>query len=283
MTAQKAALQTIRHLIVDMDGVLYRGNEAIPGTAAFLDFLRARGIGFVLATNNSTRTQEQYVDKLAGMGVQVHADEILTSALATASYLASIAPAGARLFVVGQDGLWSALREAGFDLVEDEPQYVVAGMDVTACYDRLAEATLHIRAGAQFVGTNPDKTFPAERGIVPGAGSLLAFLEAATGVTPTIIGKPQPAMMEQAIALLDAEPSRTAVLGDRLETDILAGKRAGLGTLLVLSGITDRAMLKTANIQPDLVFEDVAHLHEVWQTVGGVEEKREQQSGLPSP
>jgi 4-nitrophenyl phosphatase len=265
MTNQKDTLQNLRYLIIDMDGVLYRGKNAIPGTPEFLEFLRQHGIGFCLATNNSTRTPQQYVDKLAGMGVQVHTSEVLTSAQATATYMASITPASTPVFVVGQDGLWTALREAGFALVEDEPEYVVAGMDFTVCYERLAQATLHIRAGARFVGTNPDKTFPSERGIVPGAGSLLAFLETATGVTPTVIGKPETAMMEQAMARMAAEPAATAVLGDRLETDILAGRRAGLTTLLVLSGITDRAMLEGADIQPDLVFDDVAHLHAVWQ------------------
>jgi 4-nitrophenyl phosphatase len=267
MTRQEDTLRTLKHLIVDMDGVLYRGTEAIPGTPGFLEFLRRHGIGFVLATNNSTRTPQQYVDKLAHMEVRVHTHEILTSALATAAYLSDVAPAGTRVFVVGQDGLWTALREAGFALVEDEPEYVVAGMDFTVCYERLAQATLHVRAGARFVGTNPDKTFPSERGIVPGAGSLLAFLETSTGVTPTVVGKPETAMMAQAIARLGAEPGTTAVLGDRLETDILAGKRSGLATLLVLSGITDRAMLDETDIQPDLVFDDVAHLHDVWKMV----------------
>jgi 4-nitrophenyl phosphatase len=267
MSKKEDTLRYLRHLIIDMDGVLYRGQEAIPGTPQFLEFLRQQAIGFVLATNNSTRTPQQYVDKLAGMGVQVHPREVLTSAQATASYLAGIAPPGTRVFVIGQDGLWTALREAGFALVEDGPEYVVAGMDFRICYERLAQATLHIRAGAQFVGTNPDKTFPSERGIVPGAGSLLAFLETATGVAPVVVGKPETAMMEQATARMGAEASATAVLGDRLETDILAGRRCGLTTLLVLSGITDRTMLDGAEIQPDLVFDDVAHLHQVWKTV----------------
>jgi 4-nitrophenyl phosphatase len=258
-------LRTIRNLIIDMDGVLYRGKEAIPGTSGFLDFLREREIGFVLATNNSTRTPQQYVDKLAGMDVRVHAHEILTSAQATAGYLSGVASPGTRVFFVGQDGLEAALLEAGFTLVEDDAEFVVAGMDFNICYERLAQATLQIRAGAPFVGTNPDKTFPSERGIVPGAGALLAFLETATGIKPEVIGKPGTAMMEQALARMGAHPSRTAVLGDRLETDILAGQRAGLFTLLVLSGITDRGMLAGSEIQPDAVFEDVAHLHAEWK------------------
>jgi 4-nitrophenyl phosphatase len=267
---QAETLRIVQHIIIDMDGVLYRGSEAIPGTVAFIDFLRSQGIGFVLATNNSTRTPQQFVGKLAGMGVKVQAGEVLTSSQATASYLASIAPPGARVFVVGMEGLRAALSDEGFRLVDDDAEFVVAGMDFTICYERLAQATLQIRAGARFIGTNPDRTFPSERGIVPGAGSLLAFLEAATGVEPLVIGKPETAMVEQALAQLRAKPATAAMLGDRLETDILAGQRAGLHTLLVLSGVTERAMLADSQIQPDLVFEGVAHLHAVWaESVGG--------------
>lgn len=257
-------LRSLRSLVVDMDGVLYRGNQILPGTHRFIEFLRQTGITFVLATNNSTRTPRQFVEKLAGMGVQIQPSEVLTSAQATAGYLAGIAPPATRVFVVGMDGVRSALTEAGFSLVEEDAEYVVAGMDFAVCYERLAQATLQIRAGARFIGTNPDKTFPSERGIVPGAGSLLAFLEAATGLTPTVIGKPGTAMMEQALAHMAAEPARTAMLGDRLETDILAGQRAGLHTLLVLSGVTTRQVLSGSEIQPDLVFEDVGQLAQAW-------------------
>lgn len=259
------ALLRLKHLVIDMDGVLYRGTRALPGTSDFIEFLRQRGITFVLATNNSTQTPLQYVEKLAGMGVTIYAGEVLTSAHATVGYLSNIAPPGTKVFVIGQDGLWTALREAGFDLVEDGAEFVVAGMDFTICYERLAQATLQIRAGAQFVGTNPDLTFPSERGILPGAGSLLALLEAASAVKPTVIGKPGVAMIEQALARMDAGPTQTAMLGDRLETDILAGQRAGLLTLLVLSGVTDRPLLAGSEIQPDLVFRDVGHLHATWQ------------------
>jgi 4-nitrophenyl phosphatase len=262
---QRESLQKLKHLIIDMDGVLYLGDEPIPGTRAFLSFLREQSISFVLATNNATKTPQQFVDKLADMKVTVHPEEILTSALATATYLASIAPEGTRAFVIGQDGLRLALQQAGFELVEDNADYVVAGLDFTVCYERLRDACLQIRAGATFVGTNPDLTYPSELGIVPGAGSIMAFLEASTGIKPTIVGKPQTAMMEQALVRMGAQRATTAVLGDRLETDILAGKRAGLYTLLVLTGVTDRSMLATARIQPDLVFEDTACLHRAWQ------------------
>ncbi|RPI55991.1 MAG: HAD-IIA family hydrolase [Chloroflexi bacterium] len=267
IVARTEILRSLCHLIVDMDGVLYRGAQVIPGTPEFLTFLRERGIGFVLATNNGTRTPEQFVAKLAGMGVEVEPAEILTSAQATAGYLAGIAPPGTRVFMVGMDGLRTALHEVGFELVERDPEYVVAGMDFTICYERLAQATLHIRAGAGFVATNPDLTFPSERGIVPGAGALLALLEAATAVKPRIIGKPETALMEQAMVRLGAARDTTAALGDRLETDILAGRRAGICTLLVLSGVTDRPLLARSEIQPDLVFEDVADLRATWKEV----------------
>lgn len=260
-------LCSIRHIVIDMDGVLYRGSEVIPGTDHFVEFLRREGIGFVLATNNATRTPQQFVDKLATMGVRIYASEVLTSAQATAGYLAGIAPPGTRVFVVGMDGLRTALHETGFNLVEEDAEFVVAGMDFTVNYERLAQATLQIRAGARFVGTNPDKTFPSERGIVPGAGSILAFLETSTGVKPKIIGKPGTAMIEQALARMGGLPENTAMLGDRLETDILAGHRAGLHTLLVLSGVTTPELLSRAEIQPDLVFENVAHLTAEWARV----------------
>jgi 4-nitrophenyl phosphatase len=263
--SQQNALQSLRNLVIDMDGVLYRGDQLISGTRELIAFLREQQIGFVLATNNATRTQQQFVDKLAGMGVEVYNHEVLTSSLATAGYLASLAPPGAKVFVVGMDGLRMALEEAGFRLVEEGAQFVVAGMDFAICYDRLAQASLQIRAGARFIGTNPDLTFPSERGILPGAGSLLAFLEAASGVKPDVVGKPGTAMMEQALERMGAQPATTAILGDRLETDILAGQRAGLHTILVLSGVTDDAVLSGAEIRPDLIFDDVAHLHSVWK------------------
>ena len=270
MNNDQETLRSLRHLIIDLDGVFYRGDTVIPGTPAFVDFLRQQRVGFVLATNNSTRTPQQYVEKLARMGVAVDAYQVLTSAVATAGYLASVAPEGTRVFVVGQDGLHAALRSKGFALVDDDVEWVIVGMDFTICYERLAQAALHIRAGARFVGTNPDLTFPSERGIVPGAGSLLAFLEAATGVEPSVIGKPGPLMMEQALQRMDAQPGSTAVLGDRLETDILAGQQAGLRTILVLSGVTDPGMLASSAIQPELVYRHVGHLHREWSgALGG--------------
>jgi 4-nitrophenyl phosphatase len=199
------------------------------------------------------------------MQVRISPDEVLTSAQATAVYLQTVLPPGAAVYAIGMDGLHTALAEAGFVERDQDVAAVVVGMDIRFTLQKASTATLLIRAGARFVGTNPDRTFPSERGILPGNGALLAMIEAATDVHPTIIGKPESALYQTALRRLGAEPSTTAVLGDRLETDILGAQRLGLYTLLVLSGVTDRQHLASSEIQPDLVFEDVAELHQVWQ------------------
>jgi len=257
-------LTSIRNLIIDMDGVLYRESDPTPGLIEFFDFLVQRGIRFVLATNNSTRTPEQYVNKMAGMGVQITPADLITSAQATAAYLRGITPPGTPVYAIGQDGLISALQEAGLVLENDRARFVVAGMDIDITYEKLKTATLLIRRGATFVGTNPDTTLPTPEGFAPGTGAILAAIEAATGVAPTIIGKPEPTMFRQAMARLGATPADTAALGDRLETDILAAQRTGLLSLLVLTGATNRALLVESEIQPDLAFEDIADLWEKW-------------------
>jgi 4-nitrophenyl phosphatase len=254
----------IRHLIIDMDGVLYRESDPMPGLVGFFDFLRQRGIRFVLATNNSTRTPAQYVAKMAGMGVHIAPDDLITSAQATAAFLRDIAPPGTPVYAVGQQGLTAALGEAGFVLDSRRAEFVVAGFDVGVTYEKLKTATLLIRRGARFIGTNPDTTLPTPEGMAPGAGAILAAIQSATDVAPTIIGKPEPTMFQQAMARLDATPADTAALGDRLETDILAAQRTGLLSLLVLTGVTDRALLAESEIQPDLVFEDIANLRQKW-------------------
>ncbi len=261
-----ARLRDVRGLLMDMDGVLYRGRQIIPEAPGFLDFLRARGIPFVLVTNNSSRTVSQICAHLTTMGLTVVPEEILTSAQATALYLRERAPAGARVLPVGHEGLRAALHDAGFTLVDTGPaDYVVAGVDWQFTYDTLRRAGQAIRAGAGFIGTNPDRTFPAANEILPGAGTILAALTAYTGVEPTIIGKPEPPLIELALRRLGMPVEQAALIGDRLETDILAGQRAGLLTILVLTGVTSREDLPTSDIIPDLVFENLAELQRAWQ------------------
>lgn len=256
-------LRSIKGLLIDMDGVLYRGNEPISGGREFVALLRREGTPFLLLTNNSTRMPVQYVDKLARMGIEVGEGDILTSAQATALYLERIASPGAKVYLIGEEGLRAALRERGYVMAEDA-DFVVVGMDTRFTYEKLKTASLLIRDGARFIGTNPDRTFPSEEGIIPGNGAILAALEAATGVAPTVVGKPEPAMFELALAKLGVREERTAIIGDRLETDVLGGHRSGLITVLVLSGIANRRELEDFHLKPDFVFEDIEHLHRAW-------------------
>ena len=258
-------LARVRSVILDMDGVLYHGNEPIPGAREFLDFLRQRGIGFVLLTNNSTLTGAQYVAKLARMGMRATEADILTSAEATATYLSRIAPMGTRVYVIGEDGLRTELQKRGFVLSEDvEVPYVVVGFDRHFDYAKMTAATRAIRAGAKFIASNPDKTYPSELGLIPGAGAFLAAIEAATDVAPSVIGKPQPAIFELALQKLMATPQTTAVIGDGLYTDILGGHRVGLLTILLLGGVTGTEQLRNPSVVPDLVFDDIAAIHHAW-------------------
>ena len=259
------ALRQIDNLLIDMDGVLYRGQERLPGARRFLTSLLQERVPFILATNNSTLTTEQYVDKLAAMGIEVTKDRILTSGQASALYLSQNAPSMARVYAIGEDGLFMALKEQGFRLTDEDIQFVVVGMDRQLTWDKLRVATLAIRAGATFIGTNPDTTLPTEEGLVPGNGASLAALEAATNVSPLIIGKPQPTLLTLAMKKLGAAQERTAIIGDRLETDILGGKNAGITTVLVLSGITQAGELPGSSYQPDFVFDDIDHFHRAWR------------------
>jgi 4-nitrophenyl phosphatase len=258
-------LTNIIHLIIDMDGVLYRGDEPLPGLQDFFVFLRQRPILFVLATNNSSRTPQEYVDKLGRMGVQVSPTEVLSSGQATARVLAGEYPAGTRIHVFGMPSLREAMTEEGFVLADEDVEVVVASIDRAITYEKLKRATLLIRGGARFVATNLDPTYPSEEGLWPGTGSMIAALETASGVKPTAIGKPEPTMFQLAMAQMGAKPETTAAIGDRLDTDILGGQRAGLTTICVLSGSSSRAEAEAFG--PDYIFEDIADLLNTWQSL----------------
>ncbi|WP_020159795.1 MULTISPECIES: HAD-IIA family hydrolase [Methylobacter] len=260
----------IRAFIIDMDGVLWHGEQAQPGLQDFFQALHDNQIRFILATNNASLTPEQYVAKLARMGITtVDRSNILTSATATALYLAERnPPENTRIFIVGEDGLRQPLLDQGFMLtglyeVNTDTQenlgahIVVCGKDQTLTWDKLATATLNIRAGADFIGTNGDTTLPTEHGVTHGNGAILAALQVATGISPTIIGKPEPIIYQQALALLGVKPSETVAIGDRLETDILGAVRTGIRSLLVLSGISTEEDVKKSNYQPTWVMPDI--------------------------
>ncbi len=263
-------LASIRNLIVDMDGVLWLGDKALPGLVEFLDTLRRLGIRFVLATNNASRSGDEYITKLAGFGASVRAEEILTSSQATAAYLARNAP-DAHVYVIGEPGLVSELKKKGLTVIapgaNDGATHVVVGWDRNLNYEKLVQACLLIRSGATFIGTNPDVTYPDARGIIPGNGAILAALRVATDVEPIIIGKPQPEMQMQAMQRMGGTADDTATLGDRLDTDILGGKRVGLTTLLVLSGVTSAEVAKASSIKADYTFADIIELGKALESV----------------
>jgi len=258
-------LKDIQHWLIDMDGVLYHGNRQLPGAAEFIVALQGEEIPFLLVTNNSTLTPEAYVDKVGRMGMQVTPEDILTSSIAAAEYLSKVAPPGALVQVIGENGVRTALLDKGFELVDRGGDYVVVGMDRGLTFDVLSRATLAIRAGATFIGTNPDMTLPVEEGQVPGNGAVLAALQAATGVKPFIIGKPEAALLEIGMERLGVTREGTAILGDRVETDILGGQRAGLITVMVLSGASTREDLDESGLEPDFLFQNVVELVEAWR------------------
>jgi 4-nitrophenyl phosphatase len=248
-------------LIIDMDGVLWRGERPLPGLRSFFAAIRQRSRRFMLATNNATQTALRVQSKLDGYGVRVETSEVLTSAAGAAVYLTHKVPAASSVYAIGEAALKEALAEAGFLVSETSEGVaaVVVGMDFSLEYSRLAEAAYALNEGAFFLGTNPDRSFPTERGEAPGNGALLAALEAATGRTPEIYGKPEPHIFLECLRRMDLQAEGTVAVGDRLETDILGGERAGLQTVLLLTGVTERSDLELADVQPTWVFEDLEH------------------------
>ena len=256
-------LHDIRAVISDMDGVLWRGETPLPGVAELFGGLRRRGIPFVLATNNATTSFGQVAKRLRAVGFEPNEKEVLSSADAAASFLRRELPAGSPVLVVGEEALTAALSRAGLRIVQhaSDASAVVAALDRHVTWGKLTEATLAIRAGAMFVATNLDPTFPSERGLLPGAGALISLLETATGSQPILIGKPEPLLYLEALEILKTPPQATLVLGDRIETDIVGGQRAGMPTGLLLTGVTTREILAASPHQPDWVFEDLLEVH----------------------
>ncbi|MFN2125060.1 MAG: HAD-IIA family hydrolase [Candidatus Promineifilaceae bacterium] len=260
-------LSEIKNLVLDMDGVLWHGETPVPGLVQFFETLDQVGIGYVLATNNATKTVNQYTDKLKRFGVDIAPERILTSAEITGDHLQSHYPLGSAVYVIGDKGLFQAMETRGFEIITPDevykgarPSLVVLGFTADAVYNQLAMAALLVENGAAFVGTNPDPSLPTELGPLPGAGALLAVISTSTGVQPQIIGKPQPIMFEHALKRLNSQKSNTAMVGDRLSTDIAGAKAAGLWAILVLSGIAETENIQQAEYEPDFVFTDITEL-----------------------
>ncbi len=246
--------------LIDMDGVLVRGTEPIPGAAGFIERLRAAGAPFLVFTNNSRFTPEEHAARLRAAGFAIGAESILTSAQATARFLRQQMPDGIA-FVIGETGLIEALRSVGYAL-SDGPaaDYVVLGETVSYSFERITAGMRLVAAGARFIATNPDASGPGEGGTVPGTGAVAALIAAATGVRPYFVGKPNPFMMRAALDRLGVHAANAVMIGDRMDTDVVAGTESGLETILVLTGITRREEVARFPYRPGRVLESVAEI-----------------------
>ncbi|WP_315792885.1 TIGR01457 family HAD-type hydrolase [Paenibacillus sp. BIC5C1] len=267
----------IKAYLIDLDGTLYHGRHRIEGADKLIRTLNEQGMPYLFVTNNSSRTPQGVADHLNGMGIPADASQVCTSAVAAAEYVAQESP-GAKVACIGEEGLLQAIEAAGLTLADDEPEYVIQGIDREFSYHKLTKALRWINGGSKSVMTNPDLQLPSDDGLTPGAGTIGAAIEAATGVHPTVIGKPSSIIMKSAISRLNLKSDEVAVIGDNMRTDIAAGAAAGCETLLVLTGITTRdnmdSHIQATKVRPDHVFEDLHKLIE-WlsQTTGQASKK----------
>ena len=244
---------------MDMDGVLVREEHAIPGANAFLARLRELGLPFLVLTNNSMYTRRDLSARLLASGLEVPEEAIWTSALATASFLESQRPGGSA-FAIGEAGLTTALHAVGYTLTERDPDYVVLGETRTYSFERIAHAIRLVVGGARFIATNPDPTGPTPDGPLPATGSVAALISHATGVAPYFVGKPNPLMMRSALNAIDAHSETTAMVGDRMDTDVVSGLEAGMHTVLVLTGSTRRDEAERFPYRPSRIVDSIADL-----------------------
>jgi 4-nitrophenyl phosphatase len=258
----KNDLHALRGLVIDMDGVLWQADQPLPGLKEFFDVMQRRGIKFILATNNNTMLPEGFVKKAAGMGVEVTTDEIMTASIATVDYLQSRYPQGSRVYVVGETPLKNMVAAGGYEVTDHDVVAVVAAMDRTLTYDSLKRGSILIRAGAEFIGANPDACYPTADGLAPASGAVLAFLSVASGVQPIIIGKPETRIYDICLKRMGLKPEEAASLGDRLDTDIEGGLRIGMKAVLVLSGVTSAQDAAASPIKPTWTFTGIDALAE---------------------
>jgi NagD protein len=253
------ARREIRSWLMDMDGVLVREELPIPGADQFLARLRELDAPFLMLTNNSMYTRRDLAARLRLSGLDVPEESIWTSALATARFLESQRPGGSA-FVIGEAGLTTALHKVGYTLTERNPDYVVLGETRTYSFERITQAIRLVSAGARFLATNPDATGPTPDGPLPATGSVAALISRATGIEPYYVGKPNPLMMRSALNAIDAHSETTAMIGDRMDTDVVSGLEAGLETILVLTGLTSREEAGRYPYLPSRIVNSVADL-----------------------
>ncbi len=259
MTKDLTNLRNKTAFICDMDGVIYHGNRLIPHVKEFIDWLEQNDKKFLFLTNGSGRSPRELAQKLARMGLHIGEDHFYTSALATASFLAGQCPGGSA-YVIGEPGLTYALYEAGFSMNDINPDYVVFGMTKSLNYEQLEKAVRLVMNGAKLIGTNSDITDPSENGIIPACRSLIAPIEMATGRKAYFIGKPNPLMMRHALRSLGCRRMDAAIIGDRMDTDIIAGIESELDTVLVLSGVSTEESVHMFPYRPTYVLRDVGEI-----------------------
>ena len=256
----------IKALILDMDGVVWKADAPIGNLPETFARIRERGLKFVFATNNGTKTPEEYQQKLKELGVEIDASQVVTSALGIAFILAQKYPKGMKIFVIGEDGIRMAVEEKGFEILSTEnapeAQAFVMGIDRNINFQKVAEATLLVHAGIPFYTTNTDRTFPTPRGEIPGSGAWLSVITTATGVEPIVAGKPLPYLMELSLERLGTKKEETLIVGDRLETDIAAGQAVGCPTVLVLSGVSTKEQADAWKPSPNIIAESLSALVE---------------------
>lgn len=242
--------------LIDLDGTMYRGAERIEAASDFVKRLRERKIPYLFVTNNSSRTPAQVAEKLREFDIPCEEQLVFTTSQATANFIYE-RKSNATIYVIGEEGIQTALKEKGFSFAKETADYVVMGIDREINYEKLAVAALAVRNGAMFISTNGDIALPTERGLLPGNGSLTAVIAVTTQTSPIFIGKPESIIMEQALKVLGVPKEDTLMVGDNYDTDILAGMNAGMDTLLVHTGVTTKELLKGYDRQPTYVIDSL--------------------------
>jgi NagD protein len=255
--------------ICDMDGVIYHGNKLLPGVKEFISWLQENGKDYLFLTNSSERAPKELSQKLLRLGIEVDADRFYTSALATAAFLAGQCP-GCSAYAIGEPGLINALYDVGITMNNVNPDYVVVGETRSLNYEMIENAVFFVNSGARLIGCNSDVTGPNERGIIPACRALISPIEMSTGVSAYFIGKPNPLMMRNALKKLGTDPADTVIVGDRMDTDIMAGIEAEIDTVLVLSGVTSREMLPKFPYRPKYVLEGIGEIPKLLERDNGL-------------